>query len=113
MRKKQSRYQTKQRECRQKIKYHSSEEAWDMSRRLEAANPGHHIDAYVCRWCDGWHVGHRPGHGRDEVFASGPLLHERSQLDTPMNKTLARKRAQADKRALLRDYARQEVTDGV
>ena len=112
MGKKQSRYLTKQRECRQKIKYHSSEEAWEISRRMEASNPGHNIDAYVCRWCDGWHVGHRVGHGRAEVFAS-PLLHQRSQLDWPMNKTLARKRAQADKRALLRDYARQEVADGV
>lgn len=111
MTRKKSRHQTILRECRAKTKYHSSADAWASAELLRRQNPGHEMDAYVCRWCNGWHVGHRIGHPVSEPTWV-PILHERAEsLPGKRIKTTPAEYARREKRILYREYAKQEVDD--
>lgn len=105
--KKQSRYQTKLRECRSKVKYHSSADAWASAELLRRQNPGHEIDAYVCRWCNGWHVGHRIGHPLSEPIIK-PILHERAPgLPGRAPRRTPKSYLRQERQILYREYAKQ------
>ena len=107
------RQQLRRRQCRDKLKFHSSAEAWHIAENLRKIDPGHEMDAYVCPWCNGWHVGHRIGHGRTDV--AGTIVNLlRPEVDTPEIVRGNRRYADRERReirALFREYARQDAED--
>jgi hypothetical protein len=111
MAKKKSRHQTKLKECRLKVKFHNSKDAWASASLLRLQNPGHEIDAYMCRWCNGWHLGHRIGHPISEPEPR-VLLHDRAAF-LPGKKTHPSKAfySRNERKILYREYAKQEADD--
>ena len=48
----------RKRACERKNRYTTSREAEDVARHRRAES-GEDLDVYPCRYCHGWHIGHR------------------------------------------------------
>jgi hypothetical protein len=48
------------RSCRSKVRHDGRREAMAVAKTQMNRLGGGRVDAYRCRFCDGWHVGHPP-----------------------------------------------------
>lgn len=42
----------------------------ELSRLIRSKGYNGAMNAYACRWCGGWHIGHTPGKLLDKIAAS-------------------------------------------
>lgn len=107
-----SRYQTKLRECRLKTKYHNPDDAKGAAVLLRLQSPGHEIDAYNCRWCGGWHIGHRIGNPVSPVLFPEILHFTAPGFPGRKLKITKKSRDRKERKILYREYAKQDIDDG-
>lgn len=62
-----SKRRIRRRKCDKKVRHHTAGGAWKVARRREGCA------AYHCRFCRGWHVGHRPGSAMRQLKLTGIL----------------------------------------
>jgi hypothetical protein len=53
--------------CESKRRYVSMGEAQVEANRARVERREQDIEPYLCDFCNGWHIGHRPGAGRDYI----------------------------------------------
>lgn len=60
-----SKRRLRRRSCERKVRHESASGAW-IARKHTTADKQERalLDVYACRFCKGWHVGHRKGSGR-------------------------------------------------
>ena len=60
----------RQRQCRQKVRHATEDNAYIARRYLKQKFEDPNLNVYPCRYCHGWHVGHKKGTQRAETPAT-------------------------------------------
>ena len=69
-----SKRRLRRKQCEGKRRYATQAEAQTQADRSRGVDGGQCIDPYLCDFCGGWHIGHRPGATREHTEIFGEML---------------------------------------
>ena len=69
-----SKRRLRRKQCEGKRRYATQSDAQAQADRARGVDGGTYIARYLCEFCNGWHIGHRPGATREHTELFGEMV---------------------------------------